>query len=252
MESRNALDPYRPGILAAAVSPTALSNLLCSVLLLVSPLFPHSLDTELSTIGLLHHRVAAGSGALADAVVLWPYQLAMWTFLVTLALIILRPWWFDRALLAIPTIAASMVITQLLLLLFSDADMSRTVMSIAAVVAPIAAGVGGRMLWLWRAGDWVAAATWGQSTLCVLGVFSLRWFWFYPVTVLHWGGVLSIISLLLLMLASWTWVSRARHDFRDRSSAPIRFQISLRQIIVAVTAVAVSLAYWQAFSRWAN
>ena len=123
-------------------------------------------------------------------------------------------------------------------------------MAMAATVAPIGACVVARMVWLYRSDQMMGAATWGQSLLCVLAVFSLRWFWFPPVTRLLWGGTLSIAASILMMLASWTWVTRTGHDLFDRSIEPVPFQVSLRQIMLGITLTAIALTYWRAIATW--
>jgi len=47
------------------------------------------------------------------------------------------------------------------------------------------------------------------------------------------------------MLASWIWPTRARHDLEDKRVVPNRFQLSLRQIVVAVAVCAIALTYWR-------
>jgi hypothetical protein len=58
---------------------------------------------------------------------------------------------------------------------------------------------------------------------------------------------LSNLVAIAMMLASWTWTTRARYDLYDRSADPLPFQVSLRQMIIAVTVIAVALTYWRAF-----
>jgi hypothetical protein len=60
--------------------------------------------------------------------------------------------------------------------------------------------------------------------------------------------MLSMGSAVVMMLASWTWMTRARYDLFDRSHAPLPFQVSLRQMIIAVALTAIALTYWQVFS----
>ncbi|MGI9474721.1 MAG: hypothetical protein ACR2NZ_24530, partial [Rubripirellula sp.] len=95
-----------------------------------------------------------------------------------------------------------------------------------------------------RAGKRLAAAAWGQGYLCVLGAFSLRWFWFPPVNELRWGGILAIAGMLMMMMSSWLWPIRARHDLEDTRLFAKRFQVSVLQAVVAVTLCAVAMAYW--------
>ena len=180
-------------------------------------------------------------------VFLWPYGFAFATLSCIGILVIWRPACFDKALLLLPITFAFGLSICWTLLLFSGAPDSRAAMTIAAITAPLGTAVGARMLWLYRAEKITAAASWGQGLLCVLAAFSLRWFWFPPVTRLLWGGVLSIAAAILMMFASWTWTTRARYDLIDRSTDPLPFQISLRQIIIGVTLTAIALTYWRAF-----
>jgi hypothetical protein len=118
-------------------------------------------------------------------------------------------------------------------------------MLIAAVAAPTGTCIAARTWWLFRESKLLSAAAWAHGYLCVLGAFSLRWFWFPPVSELKWGGYLAISGLMLMMLASWIWPTRARHDLEDKRVVPNRFQLSLRQIVVAVAVCAIALTYWR-------
>ena len=135
-----------------------------------------------------------------------------------------------------------------MLVLFRDTEDSRAAMLVAALVAPPGTLIALRMMWLLRNGNAAAAAAWGQGFLCVLAVFSLRWLWLVPIDRMLWGGWLSMISAGLMMVASWTWAKRARHDLHDRSNPPLPMQISLLQIVLAITVTAVALTYWITFA----
>jgi hypothetical protein len=240
----------RPSLKSAAASPTALSNLVACLALLASLFLPHSVGCD----GVSHRPISiaseslSGSNSLGLLVFLWPYAFAFVTLLLITSLVLLRPQWFDTALLCLPIAFSMALVVCWTLLLFSGTSDSRFAMTMAALLAPIGACVALRMLWLYRAGDITAAATWGQGFLCVLAAFSLRWFWFPPIKSLLWGGTVAIGSAIAMMLASWTWTTRARYDLYDRSADPLPFQVSLRQIIIAVTVIAVALTYWRAFS----
>jgi hypothetical protein len=118
-------------------------------------------------------------------------------------------------------------------------------MIIAVIVLPPVTCVATRMVLLSRSGRIAAAAAWGHGLACVLAAFSLKWFWFPPVVRMLWGGCLSIGAALLMMMASWCWTYRARHDLSDRSSPPMRVQVSLVQVIGAITIIAIVLSYWR-------
>jgi hypothetical protein len=118
-------------------------------------------------------------------------------------------------------------------------------MLIAVIVLPPVTCVATRMVWLSRSGRIAAAAAWGHGFACVLAAFSLRWFWFPPVVRMLWGGFLSIGAALLMIMASCCWIYRARHDLSDRSSPPMPVQVSLNQVIWAITIIAIALSYWR-------
>jgi hypothetical protein len=239
----------RPSVKSAASSPTALSNLFASLAMLATLFMPHSVgcnDQSVRPISLVT-AVVSETDAIGILIFLWPYLFAVVTLLLIATLVLLRPPWFDKALLILPIGFSSLLGVCWAMMLFSGRSDSRAAMLIAAIIAPIAACVAARMFWLYRAGEITAAASWGQSLLCVLAAFSLRWFWYPPIKLLLWGGFVAIGSAILMMLASWTWMTRARYDLYDRSSEPIPFQVSLRQIIVAVAVVAIALTYWRAF-----
>ena len=245
------VDAKIPSIQSAVSSPTALSNLLVSFSLLVCSLFPHSVgdNTPNRPFSLMTDLLSQENPVLL-LMVLWPYWFGCATLAVMSTLAVLRPAWFAKALLGLPIACGSGLVLLWTVLLFSQAEESRRAMAMAALIAPIGACVVARMVWLYRAGQMIAAATWGQSLLCVLAIFSLRWFWIPPVTRLLWGGMLSITALILMMLASWTWVTRASYDLVDRSIDPVPFQVSLRQIILGITLTAIALTYWRVVATW--
>lgn len=250
MEKSERRRVMRPTIRSAALSPTALSNLAASLALFGCLMLPHSVgcnDQRVRPIALVADGVAAGE--LFQLVVLWPYAFALATILTFATVVVMRPTWFDWALLLLPVGIAVVLLIIWLALLVSTPQESRDAMLVAAIIAPFGAIVAARMIWVYRRGDTAAAAMWGQGFLCVLGTFSLRWFWFPPIKVMLWGGFLSICCLILMMMASWTWPTRAHHDLLDRSVAVKVFQISLRRIILAITAVAIALTYWKAFAN---
>lgn len=239
----------RPTVKAAAASPTAVANLVACLAMLSTLFMPHSVgcnDQPLRPIQVANAAVA-DPGAVGILVFLWPYALALATLLLIVALALIRPPWFDKALLALPIAFSGLLIVAWTLMLFSFRADSRAAMIMAAIIAPIGACVAARMFWLARDGRITAAAGWGQGLLCVLAAFSLRWFWHPPIKQLLWGGVAAIAAAILMMLASWTWTTRARYDLYDRSVQPEPFQVSLRQIIIAVGIVAIALTYWRAF-----
>lgn len=238
----------RPSLQAAASSPTALANLVACLAMLATLFMPHSVGVNDRTLRPIL-MVAAGvtePNSAALLVFLWPYLFAMATLLLLTILVLLRPPWFDKALLALPIGFSCFLVVCWVLMLFSDIADSRIAMIMAALIAPIGACVAARMLSLSTAGEITAAATWAQGLLCVLAAFSLRWFWYPAVKQLHWGAVAAIFAAILMMLASWTWTTRARYDLVDRSVQPLPFQISIRQVIVAVGVVAIALTYWRA------
>ena len=251
MEWNHKVDSRRPSIPSAATSPTALSNLLASLSLLICIFLPHSIDgdTLYRPVTLLADFLSE-EHAVLRLIVLWPYWFAIATLAVTGTLVLLRPAWFAKALLGLPIACGLALTSSCMLLLFSQTQESRSAMAMVAIVVPIGACVVARMVWLYRSDQMLAAATWGQGLLCVLAVFSLRWFWFPPVSRLLWGGTLSIVASTLMMLASWTWVTRTGRDLCDRSIDPAPFQLSLRQIILGVTLTAIALTYWRVIATW--
>lgn len=252
MDKGQRIDGRPAGMWAVVITPTTLANLLASFLLLICVLYPHSIGDETTTRPLnVMMELLSEQNAILLLTVLWPYWFAGATLVVIITLAALRPVWYDKALLGLPTAFGLGLALLWTMLLFSRTDESRSAMLIAAIVAPVAACVIGRMVWLYRSGQVLAAASWGQRLLCVLSVFSLRWFWYPPVTRLLWGGILSIAASLAMMLATWTWVTRARHDLFDRSVAPMPIQVSLREIILGMTLVAIALAYWRVVAIWA-
>lgn len=243
--------PDRPSVKSAALSPTALSNLIASLAMLATLFLPHSVGCNDNSVRPISVAAAGITepGAVGLLVFLWPYVLALVTLGWIVVLVVLRPRWFDKALLALPIAFSLPLIGCWAMMLFSARSDSRFAMVMAAIIAPIGACVGARMLYLYRSGQITAAASWGQGLLCVLAAFSLRWFWYPPIKHLLWGGVAAIGAAILMMVASWTWMTRSRHDLYDRSSEPLPFQMSLRQLILAVAVVAIALTYWRAFGE---
>ncbi len=236
----------RPSIPSAACSPTALCNMLASLAVLVGFFLPHSVGCDHSQ----HRPVTIAISTPFDTNIvallcLWPYGFALYTCAAFIMLALVRPVWIARALLMLPVGFAIALTIGWGIVLFSEADESRIAMVIAAMIAPLGTLVAFRMLWLARADEITAAAAWGQGFLCVLAIFSLRWFWFPPVSRMLIGGWFSIGSLLWMMIASWTWFIRARHDLIDRSCPRRPFQISLGQIVAAITMTAIALTYWR-------
>jgi hypothetical protein len=171
-------------------------------------------------------------------ITIWPYGFALATMSTVLVLVWLRPAWWQRAMLGLPFVWAGILVALWAVLLFSDADNSRMAMLIAALIAPPLVLCIARMLWLCREEKSLWAASWGYSFICVLAMFSQRWL--IPST--DWGASLSIVALTLMMLASWTWGARARYDLFDRSQPPQRIQLSIRQIALGISLVAIVLA----------
>lgn len=251
--STESSDIARPTIAAAARSPTALSNLIASFIVLACFFLPHSTDCDKRT----QRPVSLSSVVVADApigtkffvsVVLWPYAFASGTIVLMMAAILTRTDRLERLFLSFPVAVAGILTLAWLVLLFAGRDGSRFAMMTAAVAAPTGTCVIARVWWLYRDGRLLSAAAWGQGYLSVLGAFSLRWFWFPPVSQLRWGGYLAIGGLLLMMVASWTWPLRAKHDLVDRRIVAQRFQISIFQIVLAVTLSAIALTYWRLFT----
>ena len=240
----------RPTFGQAARSPTALWNLAASFLLMACFFLPHSTGCDLQ----VHRPLSIATAFAADQdsglmvyVIFWPYAMATLTFVLFVALVMRRPRQIARPLLALPLIGVVAWMVVGAILLFSGRDGSRTMMIIGATTFPFGTFVAARMYWLCRRGEVLAAAQWGQGWWCVMAVFSLRWYWFPPVNRLAWGGVLAIVAALLMMFASWTWPLRARHDLSDREVQPEPFQVSILQLISAVSLTAVALTYWRWF-----
>ena len=250
-ESRRDAEVARPSKGGAVASPTALSNLIASSILLAGFFLPHSVDCDdqshrpISIAKKVVTETSEPSEYLALAM-FWPFAFAGLTLVVIVVLVFARPRWVEHALIGIPISMTAALAFIWFLFLFSGTSGSRMAMAIAVTAVPAGTCVALRMIWLCRSGRVAAAAAWGQGFLCVLAAFSLRWFWFPPITRLLWGGVLSIGSTMLMMFASWYWITRARHDLYDRSLKPLPFQISLRQMIIAITLTAIALTYWSA------
>lgn len=251
--STNSVDTPRPTIAAAARSPTAVSNLVASLVVLACFFLPHSTDCDRR----VQRPVALSSVVVADApigtkffvsIVLWPYAFAGGTAVLMMAAILTRTDRLERLFLSFPLAVTGILTVAWCILLFAGRDGSRFAMLTAAVAAPTGTCVAARAWWLCRDGRLLSAAAWGQGYLAVLGAFSLRWFWFPPVSQLRWGGYLAIGGLTLMMMASWTWPLRAKHDLMDRRIVAQRFQISIFQTVLAVTLCAIALTYWRLFS----
>jgi hypothetical protein len=242
----------RPSIASAAKSPTALSNLVASFLLMAGLFLPHSVSCNDETIYPRMHvqeaieGVGSNPSALVSLIFVWPYLFGGLTFCLFAIFVVLRPRWFAKALFVPSGVGFLVLAIAWVLLLFGGRQESREALWIAVIVLPSAAYVAMRILAFCRDRRWVAAATWAHGLVCVWSVFSLRWFWFPPISYLRWGGVLSIIAAVLMMLASWTWTVRGEYDLVDRCREQTPYQISLRQIIFAVTLTAIGLAYWRA------
>ncbi len=250
IESQSRVETKRPSRRAAAASPTALSNLAASGMLVAGFFLPHSIgcDNRLQHPITIARDVVSKSTEASDLLVLailWPYAFAALTPLAIALLVLTRPSWIDLVLIGIPLSTTCALVILWTLLLFSEVAGSRLAMTIAVTAIPAGACVAARMLWLYRSGRVSGAAAWGQGLVCVLAAFSLRWFWFPPVSRLLWGGLISIASSLMMMLASWCWIHRARYDLCDRSSPPPPFQVSLQQILVGIALTAIALTYWR-------
>ena len=243
-------ESQRPTRRQAASSPTALTNLIAAFLLLSGFFLPHSVDCDdrshrpIDIALSIAAETTDASGYLA-LTVFWPFLFAGLTIVIMLTLVLLRPSWTEYGLLALPIFTAAGLSVAWILLLFSARDGSRLAMIIAVIVLPPVACVATRMVWLSRSGHIAAAAAWGQGLVCVLAAFSLRWFWCPTVVRMLWGGLLSIAAAVLMMLASWCWIYRARYDLSDRSTAPMPMQVSLVQVLGGITITAIALSYWR-------
>lgn len=251
MKNGETKDLVRPSVLSAAASPTSILSTSASLVLAVSFFLPHSVNADLpDRPAEMLMSFFSGENSVLLLMILWPFWFAMASLLLMVTLVYSRPKWLAKALFALPVTVATTLALLWCVLLFSRAEDSRSAMAVAAIVAPVGACVFARVTWLWRIGRITAAATWAQSLLCILAMFSLYWFWFPASTHLLWGGGLAIMAALVMMIASWTWESRARHDLYDRSVCPAAYQISLRQIAVAIALAAISLTYWKIISDW--
>ena len=249
-ESRLDVAVERPTKSEAISSPTALANLIASAILLAGFFLPHSTGCDDQS----HRPISIARAVISEShepgeylalAMFWPFAFAGLTLVVFIVLVVIRPPWVEHVLIGLPiTVTAGLAFTWVLFL-FSGTTGSRMAMAFAVIAIPAGACVAARMIWLYRLGHVAAAAAWGQGLLCVLAAFSLFWFWFPPISRLLWGGVMSIGSTMLMMFASWCWITRARHDLYDRSSKPRPFQVSLLQMILAIALTAIVLTYWR-------
>ena len=236
---------HRPSVVAALLSPTALTNLLAAVAVVVCQFFPRTGEIDALSID---DSVAANHRAIYIAS-FWPVGLGLCTFSVMLTLGFLRPSEVSRLLMSIPMASASVLGICWALLLFSDTAGSGWAMILAAIVVPCGTLIALRMWWLWTNQDPANAAAWGQGFLCVLAIFTLHWFYESANTRWMWGSWLSIAATASLLIASWTWPTRATYDLSDRKCEPQAFRITLRQLIAAAAVCAVAMTYWEYFGR---
>ena len=240
----------RPTKIEAVSSPTALTNLIASAILLAGFFLPHSADCDDRS----HRPIAIAKAVISESnepadylglAMFWPFAFGGLTLIAFVMLVVVRPPWVDHVLIGLPILMTAALAFTWVLFLFSGTMGSRMAMAFAVTAVPAGACVAARMVWLCRMGQVSAAAAWGQGLLCLLAAFSMRWFWFPPIARLLWGGMMSIGSTMLMMFASWCWITRARYDLYDRSSKPRPFQVSLRQIILAISLTAIALTYWR-------
>jgi len=244
-------DREQPSLKAALVSPSAISNLVAAIALLGCVLLPHSIgcnDTVVRPVDVIGKEIAEGT-ALVTLTFFWPYVFGLCTFLFFIALVVIRPQRIERVLVSLPVGFLLYLSAIWCLLLFSSSGESRAAMVIATFVVPSATLVAIRVTWLWIDDQKIAAATWAQSYLCILAIFSLRWFWMLPIKQMLYGGVLSMIAAAAVMIASWTWPCWIEHDLSDRNHPSQRFQITLKQIILGVLVIAIAMTYWQFMQR---
>ena len=254
-ESAGHVDGRPPTSGRAAGSPTAICNLLASVIILTCFFIPHSIDFDNHShrpIDILGAALSEKSPSemLSIGLMFWPFAFAAGTFAVTIYLIFAKSANLAKSLLSLPVSAFSLLITAWLILLFNGRDESRAAMTIAAIVAPSGTCVAARIHWLVSESKFLQAATWGQGYLCVLSVFSLRWFWVPSISELRWGGYLAITGFLLMLVASWTWPTRAKHDLVDTHAIAKPFQMSILQIASAIMLSAFAITYWQLLANY--
>ena len=230
--------------LAGLKTPTALWQLIPSLTLLACFGLPHSVSIDGEVIRPFELPQHTEGKMFVAATCLWPYVFALATLVLTITLAVLRPSRIETWLLVLPVTFSAMLTMAWVLVLFSDTDGSRLAMASGAMVTPLAMFVVLRMFWLYQSGQTAWAAVWGQGFLWVLAVFSLRWFWWPPVDKMLPAGWISIGAAAGMVLASWTW-PRARHDLVDNQCRSEVFQISIRQIAMAITAAAVGSAVWR-------
>lgn len=253
MNARELAAAGRPSVGQAARSPTALWNLLTSLLLVVSLLFPHrfaaaSLRSR-SAGEVVDPTAGQETAELWQCLLLWPYLFGLATFLVFAVLVVRRPRSAQPALVLLPLLMSGGLAAAWFALLFSGSFGARIAMWSAVLAAPLTAYVVMRAMSLYRNGRVLAAAAWGQSLLCILAVFTMRWLWFPAAEEFRWGSIVSVLAATLMMLASWTWEVRAEYDLTDRAAPHRTYQISIRQLVWAVALVAIGLTYWRLMER---
>lgn len=245
---------FRPSFLDAAFSPTVTASVASSLLLLVTFFLPHSWDTSgnvsrpvWTALDLLRGRT---DHTILSIAALWPYTYATLLCAGWMHIARRRPVDPRRNLLALAVGSAIGLLGLWLLLLFGGSESSRVAIGAAAVVMPLAMASGPRVWWMYRSGYLGSAAAWCHSLICVLAAFSLRWCWIPDVDQMAWGGWTAIAATLLMMVGSWAWRPRARHDLVDRGTPadPIRFTVA--QILLCITLSAIALAFWQALGSW--
>lgn len=251
-------NPDRPTFLAAAFSMTSVCTVASSFVVAICMFLPHALDVRNDQITpafafwdtICYESELSIDGLATLTLFFWPYAFAMTTTVLFVVLVCSRPQWFEKALMGLPLVTAIAMGFAWTVLLFSGSSNSRMAMLIAALVASVGMPVLARVWWLWRTDEFIAVATWGTSFVCVLAMFSLGWFCFPRKIPLLLGGMLSIAAMVLMMLSSWLWIVRLRHDLFDRS-APCRLpNISLRKIMMLVAMIAIFFAYWRAIGQW--
>lgn len=107
IESQSRVETKRPSRRAAAASPTALSNLAASGMLVAGFFLPHSIgcDNRLQHPITIARDVVSKSTEASDLLVLailWPYAFAALTPLAIALLVLTRPSWIDLVLIGIP------------------------------------------------------------------------------------------------------------------------------------------------------
>ncbi|GAA5505020.1 hypothetical protein [Novipirellula caenicola] len=244
-------DREKPSLKSALSSSSAISNLVAALALVSCVLLPHSIgcdDKIVRPVDVIGDELSKGP-PLVTLTFFWPYLFGLCTFVFFVVLVIVRPPRIERMLLSLP-LGFMLYLTAIwCLLLFSSSSESRIALVIATFIVPSATLVAIRMTWLWIDDRKIAAAMWAQSYLCILAIFSLRWFWILPIKQMLYGGVLSMIAAAAVMVASWTWPCWIEHDFCDRNHPARQFQITLKQIILGILVIAIAMTYWQFMQR---